>query len=274
MVAVRKTQSVEAETLARAFVSARLKGLFLPQFPGPLPADLAGAYAVQDAAIALWPDEIAGWKIGKIPPEHATMLGAASLAGPVFRKDVRRFTPDKTVEYGIYMGGFAAVEAEFMFEIGEDAPPGKTSWSTAEAVGLVKRMFCGVETAGSPLSTINVVGPRAVVSDFGNNNGLIVGPEVPDWSARDMAELVCESFIDGKSVGKGSAANVAGGPMEPLRFVAELCAGRGLPLKAGMLITTGAITGIHDVGPGQIARVAFKGFGAVQCAAKPLPIRS
>jgi len=274
MEAVRKTQSLEAETLAQAFVSARLKGLSLPEFPGALPADLAEAYAVQDVAIALWPDEVAGWKIGKIPPEHAVKLGAVSLAGPVFHKDVRRFAPDKTVEYGIYMGGFAAVEAEFMFEIGEDAPPGKTSWTTAEAVAIVKRMICGVENAGSPLSTINVVGPRAVVSDFGNNNGLIVGPEVPDWCERDMSELVCETFIDGKSVGKGSAANVAGGPVEPLRFVAELCAKRGLPLKAGMLITTGAITGIHDVGPGQIARVEFKGFGAIQCTAIPLPVRS
>jgi 2-keto-4-pentenoate hydratase len=274
MEAVRKTQSVDAETVAQQFISARLRAAALPGFPGELPLDLAGAYATQDAAIDLWPDKIAGWKIGKIPPDHAAKLGAVFLAGPVFRKDVRLCAPGALVEYGIYVGGFAAVEAEFMFEIGQDAPVGKTSWTTADAAAIVKRMICGVETAGSPLATINIVGPKAVISDFGNNNGLIVGPEVPNWQDRVLSELVCETFIDDKSVGKGSAANVTGGPLEPLRFVAELCARRGRPLKAGMLISTGAITGIHDVVPGEIARVEFEGIGAVQCAAKALTARS
>jgi len=173
----------------------------------------------------------------------------------------------------MYVGGFGAVEAEYMFEIGEDAPAGKTSYTTVEAITLVKRMICGVETAGSPLATINVVGPLAVVSDFGNNNGIIVGPEVPNWQDRVLSELTCETFINGKSVGTGTAANVAGGPIEPLRFVAELCAKRGFPLKAGMIITTGAITGIHDVVPGEVARVEFKGLGAVQCVATALKPR-
>lgn len=274
MEAVRKAQSAGADAVAQKFVSARLKAVALPEFPGSLPPDLAAAYATQDAAIDLWPDEVAGWKIGKIPPEHEAKLGAKSLAGPVFRKDVRSSTPNGTVEYGMFIGGFAAVEAEYMFEIGEDAPAGKTTYTTAEAIALVKRMICGVETAGSPLATINKVGPLAVVSDFGNNNGIIVGPEVPNWRDRVMSELACETFINGKSVGTGIAANIAGGPIEPLRFVAELCARRGRPLKAGMLITTGAITGIHDVVPGELARVEFKGLGAVQCVASPIKARS
>jgi 2-keto-4-pentenoate hydratase len=274
MEAVRKAQSAGADVVAQKFVSARLKAVALPEFPGALPPDLATAYAIQDAAIDLWPDQVAGWKIGKIPPAHEVKLGAKSLAGPVFRKDVRYPGPNTTVEYGLFVGGFAAVEAEYMFEIGEDAPTGKTTYTTAEAIALVKRMICGIETAGSPLATINVVGPLAVVSDFGNNNGIIVGPEVPNWRDRVMSELTCETFINGKSVGTGTAANVPGGPVEPLRFVAELCARRGRPLKAGMLITTGAITGIHDVMPGELARVEFKGLGAIQCVASPLKPRS
>ncbi len=274
MEAVRKTQSASADAVAQKFVSARLKAVPLPDFPGQLPADLAGAYATQDAAIDLWPDEVAGWKIGGIPPVHQPKLGAKALGGPVFRRDVRYSGANTTVEYGMFVGGFAAVEAEYMFEIGEDAPAGKTTYTTAEAIALVKRMICGIETAGSPLAAINVIGPLAVVSDFGNNNGIIVGPEVPNWRDRVMSELTCETFINGKSVGTGTAANVAGGPVEPLRFVAELCARRGHPLKAGMLITTGAITGIHDVVPGELARVEFKGLGAIQCVATPLKARS
>jgi 2-keto-4-pentenoate hydratase len=160
-----------------------------------------------------------------------------------------------------------------MFEIGEDAPAGKTVWTTADAMAVVKRMVCGVEMAGSPLATINKIGPLCVVSDFGNNNGIIVGPEIPNWRDRVLTELTCETFINGKSVGTGMAANVPGGPLESLRYVAELCAKRGLPLKAGMMITTGAITGVHDINPGELARIEFKGLGAIQCVGVPMKPR-
>jgi len=269
MEALRKAD----KSVAEQFVSARLKALALPEFPGTLPASLDDAYLIQDAAIDIFPDEVVGWKIGGIPPVHREKLGADKLGGPVFRKDVRYSAPGGTVEYEMYVGGFGAVEAEYMFEIGEDAPVGKTSYTTADAMGLVKRMICGIETAGSPLATINVVGPLAVVSDFGNNNGIIIGPEVPNWRERVLSELTCETFINGKSVGTGAASNVAGGPIEPLRFIAENCAKRGRPLKAGMIITTGAVTGIHDILPGEVARVEFHGLGAVQCVATPRKAR-
>lgn len=274
MEAVLKPQSAELEAIAQEFVSTRLKAQPLPAFPGTLPADLNAAYTVQDAAIKIFPDEVAGWKIGKMPADLISVLGAKSVSGPVFRKDVHYAAPGGTVEYGMFVGGFAAVEAEYMFEIGEDAPADKTVWSSDDVTAIVKRMICGVETAGSPLATINKVGPLAVVSDFGNNNGIIVGAEIPNWRDRVLTELTCETFINGKSVGTGMAANVPGGPLESLRFVAEVCAKWGRPLKAGMLITTGAITGIHDVLPGEVARVEFKGLGAIQCVGTPWKSRA
>jgi 2-keto-4-pentenoate hydratase len=273
MEAVRKPHSAAAEAIANEFVSARLKAVALSAYPGTLPASLDEAYQVQDAAIDIFPDEVAGWKIGKMPPDLIPVLGYKSVSGPVFRKDVRYAAPGGTVEYGQFVGGFAAAEAEYMFEIGEDAPDGKISFTTADVTALVKRMVCGVEMAGSPLATINKIGPLCVVSDFGNNNGIIVGPEIPNWRERVLTELTCETFINGKSVGTGMAANVPGGPLESLRFVAEVAAKMGRPLKAGQYITTGAITGIHDVAPGELARVEFKGLGAIQCVGVPMKPR-
>jgi 2-keto-4-pentenoate hydratase len=172
----------------------------------------------------------------------------------------------------VFKGGFAAVEAEFIFVLGADAPTRRTGWSLDAARALIRAMHVGIETAGSPLATINALGPTVVVSDFGNNAGLILGPAVADWGRYSDAALTCETFVEGVSVGTGAAADLPGGPVEALRFLLDHCAQRGLPLKAGMLISTGAATGIHEIAIGQHARVDFRAQGAIECvavAAKP-----
>jgi 2-keto-4-pentenoate hydratase len=269
MEAAETVRFAPAGRIAQRFVAARMNAMALEDYPGPIPPDLASGYECQEAAIALWADVIAGWKIGRIPPAFEQKLGQARLAGPIFRREVQKATAAKVVEFGVFVGGFAAVEAEYVFEIAKDAPAGQMRWSLNDAAAIVGRMLVGMEAAGSPLATINKLGPTVVVSDFGNNAGLILGPEVPGWRERTPSDLTCETFIDGKSVGQGAAASIFGGPLGALQFVAEHCARRGRPLKAGMLISTGAATGIHDIASGQEACAEFKGIGTIRCMAKP-----
>lgn len=268
-----ETDAATVEAVARAFVNARQSATALPDFPGTVPADLATAYATQDAAITQWPDRVAGWKIGRVPPEHAERLNALRLAGPVFARSVWLATPGEPTVFPVFEGGFAAVEAEYVFRLAKDAPANKTSYSEEEAAELVAALHVGIETAGSPLATINKLGPTVVVSDFGNNAGLIVGPTIEDWRERPLKSLTCETFIDGQSVGRGSAASLLGGPLASLAFVLGNSAARGRPLKAGDFITTGAVTGIHDILAGQRAHVLFDSIGTIACVAtkaKPL----
>ena len=51
----------------------------------------------------------------------------------------------------------------------------------AEAADLIGAVHAGIEVASSPLGRINELGPIAVISDFGNNNGLVIGPEIAGW---------------------------------------------------------------------------------------------
>jgi len=262
------TSAAQLEAIASQLVRARLQALALADFPGDIPPDLATAYAVQDHAIAAWPDELVGWKIGYIGPERRDGSGDERLVGPVFRSGLR-FAQDGETEFPVFEGGFAAVEAEYVFRIATDAPPDRLYWSAQEARGMVASMHIGVETAGSPLATINVLGPCVVVSDFGNNAGLILGPEIPDGLSRADESLNCRMEIDGVVVGSGGAASLPGGPLGALAFALGRCARRGLPLKAGMLVTTGAATGIHDIRAGQSALAGFNGEGSIACRAVP-----
>lgn len=265
--------SQDLAKIADSFVAARVRGASLPDFPGSIPVDLIAAYRVQDFAIARWPDRVVGWKVGFIAAERRDNSGDDRLLGPIFAAGLRDATGGN-VGFPVFPGGFAAVEAEYVLRLQTDAPDGKTDWTSAEAAALPATLHTGVEIASSPLATINILGPRVVVSDFGNNNGLILGPEIPGWLAMPEAQLTCHTFIEERLVGSGGATTLPGGLRAAFAFALSRSAKRGRPLKAGDLIATGNATGIHDIAVGQSARVSFTGFGDITCRAQAAIPRS
>ncbi len=256
------------DDIARHFVEARRAGRSLPDFPGAIPPDLVTAYQVQDLAITRWGDAVAGWKIGYIAPERRDVSGDERLLGPVFARNLWIAT-GSIVDIPVFSGagGFAAVEAEYVLQLQADAPAGKYDWTPEEAAALPTRLFIGVEVASSPLATINVLGPKVVVSDFGNNNGLVLGAEIADWTRLDEARLLARTEIDGQVVGTGGASNLPGGLRAAFAFALARSAKRGRPLRKGEWIATGNATGIHDIAVGQHAVVRFEGHGEISCRA-------
>lgn len=230
-----------------------------------MPPTLADAYARQDEAIAMWPDDVAGWKVGGIADKWAARLGESRLVGPIFRRQVWQARAGILNPLPVIAGGFAAVEAEYVFVLAAAAPAARIEWTPADAGDLVAELRVGLELAGSPLATINELGPAVVVSDFGNNAGLLLGERVPDWRSRPLESLTCETLVDGSRVGRGGAAAIAGGPLAALAFALGCCARRGRPLRRGDVVSTGACTGIHEVRIGQEAQVAFAGMAELRC---------
>ena len=254
-----------SRSVAERFVAARLAARALTDYPGPLPTTLADAYARQDEAIAIWPDEIAGWKVGGIADSWADRLGESRLVGPIFRRRVWQARAGTVTPLPVIPDGFAAVEAEYVFVLAAPAPAARTEWTPLQAAELVGELRVGIELAGSPLATINDLGPAVTVSDFGNNAGLLIGEPIADWRSRPLESLTCETHVNDRSVGLGGAASVAGGPLAALAFALACCARRGRPLRSGDVVSTGACTGIHPIRIGETARVAFAGAAELCC---------
>ncbi|WP_313917329.1 2-keto-4-pentenoate hydratase [Tahibacter sp.] len=257
-----------AEAVADELVAARLAARPLARFPGVLPADLAEAYRCQDAVIARWPTPVAGWKVGYIAPERREPQGDPRLVGPIFAGNIRPLDGAEG-EFAVIAGGFAAVEAEFMFRLARDIPAQVHDWTPEEAAREVAALHVGIELAGSPLADINVLGPCAVVADCGNNAGLLLGPAIANWQDVAMDDLRCSTWIDGQLAGRGGAATLAGGPLAALAFALSRNARCGRTMRAGEWITTGAATGIHDIVAGQHAVVDFGAYGRLRCRAVP-----
>ncbi len=253
--------SRELDAISRRLVAARMAAEALPDFPGALPDSLDEAYAIQEASIARWGDTVAGWKIGMIPADDRLRVGDERLAGPIFKSSIVRIESGATRTMPIYEGGFAAVEAEFVLELGCAIHPSGTEYSDADLIELVSSLYVGVEIASSPMAAINQLGPTCVVSDFGNNAGLLLGPAVADWKSRDLDSMTAKVMIDGDVVGDATANAIPGGPLAALRFLLGFAAARSIELPEGTFISTGAATGIHDVSVSSAARVDFGSFG-------------
>jgi 2-keto-4-pentenoate hydratase len=270
LVSVVSDLAFDARGSAAEFVKARRSAGSFTQYPGPPPQDLDSAYRCQDEAIALWDDSIVGWKVGWIPEPLSEKFGAQRLVGPIFQRGLQRANGSAAIQAPVFAQGFAAIEAEFVFQLAKDAPANVTEWTAETARRFVKAMYVGIEIASSPLQNINDYGPAVIASDFGNNAGLLLGAEVHDWQSRALESLNCETRIDGKVVGRGNAAAVSGGPLTALAFALRCNARRGRPLRAGEFVSTGAATGVHSITAGQSAEVIFTGIGSLRCTVIPM----
>lgn len=96
-------------------------------------------------------------------------------------------------------------------------------------------------------------------------------PSIPDWRDTDLDDIGCIARIDGEVVGQGSARRLPGGVWTALAFALAEARVRDLPLEPGMLISTGAVTGMHAMAEGWKAEADFGAFGTVACVGVAMP---
>ena len=249
--------------VAEAFVEARKTGRAIDSFPGERPQNLAEAYRVQDAALALWDREIGGWKVGRINAPDDSRLGSDRLAGPIFADTIVDGTRGEP-EVPVFAGGFAAGEAEFLLRlrVPQDRPLPRDDTETLDWIDEIR---IGIEIASSPYAAINEDGPCVTISDHGNNAGLVLGPVIARESWSGLREIEVETLLGGEPVGRASAAAMLDGPLGAVRFLLRNLEGRGIPIRDGWWISSGAVTGVHNVAPGDRVSARFAGIGEVHC---------
>ena len=249
------------QAIAKRLVEARLHARTLDDFPGQLPTSLEQAYDIQAASVTLWPDDVVAWKIARFPPVDRGKVAAERLFGPAFRSMVRRVEAGSATDAKIHDGGFAVIEAEFVLELGAAVQPGDNRWTIDELSGLVSAAFGGAEIASSPMPGVIELGGMAIIPDLGINVGVIAGPEIEDFASLPADALRVQVSVDDKLVGEARPGSITGDPFEALRQLIEHCGRQGITLPKGALISTGLLTGAHDVTVGSTARVDYGPFG-------------
>ena len=246
-----------------AFVAARRDKRGFSGYPGEKPACLSHAYEVQGGAIALWGESIAGWKVGRIVGDQEKLYGENRFLGPIFAGDVWQVASSEPATFPVIAGGSAALEAELIAKI-ELAQEDAGAKFTAAGVGrYVRSWHIGIEVAGSPLADIGYYGPLASIAAFGNNLGLLLGPEISP--PVDVDSITCTTVIEGQEAGTQRAGALPGGPHEAIAFALNKLVELKHDIAGRMLISTGAITGVHNVRSDQHCLVQFSPGGTIEC---------
>ena len=248
---------------ARAFVEARRAGQAITAYPGTRPLDLGQAYRIQDAAIALWQREIGGWKVGRINPPEDGVLDASRLAGPIFADTIVDGTAAEPV-MPVFADGFAAGEAEFLLRL-RIPESGRLPRDDSETLGWIDQVRIGIEIASSPYAGINRDGACVTASDQGNNAGLVLGGTVARERWANLNAIEVETAVGERVVGRASAATMLDGPLGAVRFLLDNLSQRGIEPQSGWWVSSGAVTGVHPVRPGDRLSANFEGIGEVAC---------
>jgi len=242
--------------ISDALLAARQSRTPLDGFPGELPATLDEAYAVQLRSLEQDGRQVLGWKVGGVPADFVERFQATRLGGPVFADLVKMARQGDHVDMPVYKDGFAAVEAEYVVKLGGVPNRDVTLDDMAE---IVASIHIGVEIASSPMPMVNALGPQAIISDFGNNCGMIVGPEIP--MDTDFSNHIVRVTIDGEVVGAKPSGTGDAGPFGAVMFVINHLRAVGVNFPIGTYVTTGAVSGVHDAVIGSHSRVEFEGLG-------------
>lgn len=250
--------TVSPKAVAAHFVAARRTCEGFADYPEPLPTTLDDAYAVQAEAIAQWGTPVAGWKVGRIMGEIAEALGEDRFIGPIFAESVWPVATGEEATFPVIDGGFGAVEAELIARV--ECPALTGMMSPDEALATVTAWHIGIEVAGSPCGTIGTLGPLVSIAALGNNLGLILGPRV---ALTDPDNVTCAVVLDGADLASGRAGNLPGGPATAIAYALNKLHALGHTSANGLLISTGAITGVHPVNAGSDCAATFAPGGGI-----------
>lgn len=243
--------------LTSLLLAQRAAGTTLADLPADLvPQTIAEAYAIQAETIAaLGP--VGAWKVTPMPAE------GEPFASPILASDV--YNSGATLQRADLPG--LGIEVEVAVTIATDLPA-KTGGYGADAIkAAIGSVHVVLEVLASRYRDRKAVPRLAGFADLQSNGAVVVGPAVvteqlPEFGAQAMS-LVLDGTEVQSTTGDATTENV----LAALAWLADHAAARGLPLKAGDVVITGARLGPQaSTFTGTSAVATAPGLGTVAAA--------
>ncbi len=236
------------------------KKLLPPLPPEIVPRDLDEAYAMQEALAALFAPErgpVAGYKIAVTTPVMQELMGIRHpCVGVIFAKLTHQ--SPAVVRCADYRR--VAIECEIAIRIGVDLPADRR-FDRASIAETVDAILPAIELIEDHEADYKKIEAKGLIANNAWNGGAVLGAPVTAWRDLDLLGITGRMLINGEEIGRGHGADVMGHPLESLAFVANTVAGRGRPLRRGMVVLTGSVVATQWPKRGDTVTVSFSGLG-------------
>ncbi len=251
------------QAAADFLLAAHREGRRFERLPaGIAPGSEEEAYSVQEALVAGMGLPVAGWKVALTSAAMRRVVPGIDqpCAGAIFAERVHR-SPARLPRAALMRIG---LECEAMVRLADDLPDTGRPWtreSVADHVGAVAAAFELIDDREADYNNMNAF---ELIADNAWNGGVVIGQEISDWRALDLAGAHGSLEIDGKPVGEGRGGDAMGHPFEPLAWLANNAVARGRPLRAGALVMTGSIVPTQFLEAGNRAVYIHEALGRVE----------
>lgn len=255
---------IDAPKAAEILLKAHLEKTLLDDIPDDCkPGSPEDALEVQNVLLTHPAITHAGWKVARTNPELQKEAGLSEPAyGPIFSEFI--FESGHTFEKGFPTAG--GIECEFAVILGKDLPAAGAPYTMDQVADAIATMHPAVEITGCRYKTRDDLDRPAKTADFASNFAFVFGAGVSDWQKFDLPNHGVEHIVNGEVITTSTGANVLGHPLNSIIWLADKLAPRGLELKAGQWISTGAATGPIPAPAGSDVTAKFDGdLGSAHC---------
>lgn len=254
--------SKRVEDAAAFLAAARREGRVIEALPEAIrPQSLAEGYEVQSAFRGIWPDTVAGWKIGATAVPTMDKFGVKEpMYGPFFARNVYTSATKPAAPTRHSM----TLESEFAYRLGRDLPARAMPYDREEIVASIDAIMPAFEIVGTRYTQVPFHDAGSVVADCMLNAAMVLGTPTTEWRDLDIPRHPVRLTIDGTLAGEGSGADPLGDPRKVLDWVINTLSTAGIGLKRGEILSTGTCTGMVPLKPGQTAIADFGALGRVE----------
>jgi 2-keto-4-pentenoate hydratase len=227
------------------------------------PGSIAQAYEAQLALVRLLTPrkgKVAGLKIATTTKIMQQLMGIDHpCGGTIFAKTVH--ASPAQLRLSDYQ--HVVIECELAVKLGRDLPAAGapyTGKTVAPAVGAVMPAFELIEDRNADYKQTSAV---SIIADNCWNAGIVVGAPVAYDPARSLAGLAGRLTINNSRTHEGRTED----PLDTLAWIANLAAGQGRPLAAGMVVITGSVIPTLPIAPGERFVFTLDGLGSTEVTA-------
>jgi 2-keto-4-pentenoate hydratase len=235
---------------------------FKPLGPPDRPTTISDAYDIQERYAALLREkhgDAVGYKVGLTSAAMQAFCGIDHpIAGVVLASRVHE--TGATVRRANF--GRLGLEFEIAVRIKSDVPVTAVPCTAEMIAPHIDGVCAAVEIVDDRRADYAKLDVLSLVADNSWNAGIVLSEFLPQWP--DLEPVRGRATKDGLAIGEGFGRDILGHPFNSAAWLATQLASRGVGLKAGQVVMTGAV--MKTVFPDSDASYRFEleGIGFVE----------